>query len=274
MPPTRPPAVSGTFYPSLPARLRVDVTDYLVTASQLRRVPAIVAPHAGYMYSGATAGVVFGSVEIPETCIVIAPNHTGLVSARRGGSVLTSSEYRTPLGDLKLDAELADALVRSAGGLLEDDPAAHLNEHAVEVMLPFLQVRRPDVAIVPIICAWSDWDRCAELARAIFAAVDRRTDVLVVASSDMNHYEPADITEQKDQRALEQVIELDGRALLHVTEQYEISMCGRIPTATACEYARLRGKRKGEVIAYSHSGLVNQDHRRVVGYAGVLLGVD
>ena len=274
MSPTRPPAVSGTFYPSLPARLRVDVTDYLVAPPRVRRVPAIVAPHAGYMYSGATAGVVFGSVEIPATCIVIAPNHTGLVAARRGGSVLTSSEYRTPLGDVKLDADLADALIHEARGLLEDDPAAHLNEHAVEVMLPFLQVRSPDVAIVPIICAWSDWDRCAELARAIFSAVDRRTDVLVVASSDMNHYEPADVTEKKDHLALEKVIELDGRALLEVTERHAISMCGRIPTATACEYARLRGKRVGEVIAYSHSGLVNQDHRRVVGYAGVLLGVD
>jgi len=274
MSPTRPPAVSGTFYPSLPGRLRVDVTDYLVTPPHPRRVPAIVAPHAGYMYSGATAGVVFGSVEVPATCIVVAPNHTGLVAARRGGSVLTSSEYRTPLGDVKLDDELADALIRASGGLLEDDPAAHLNEHAVEVMLPFLQVRHPGVRIVPIICAWSDWERCAELARAIFSAAGPRADVLVVASSDMNHYESAEVTEKKDHLALERVIELDGRGLLDVTESHDISMCGRIPTATACEYARLGGKRAGEVIAYSHSGLVNNDHRRVVGYAGVLLGVD
>ena len=274
MSPTRPPAVSGTFYPSLPARLRLDVTTYLGSTTAPRQVPAIVAPHAGYMYSGPTAGIVFGAVEIPATCIVIAPNHTGLVAARRGGSVLTSSGYRTPLGDVTLDGALAEFLVREAGGLLEDDPAAHLNEHAVEVMLPFLQVRNPGVAIVPIICAWSDWERCAELARAIVSATGNRADVLVVASSDMNHYESADVTEKKDHLALERVVELDGRGLLETTERHDISMCGRIPTATACEVARLRGKRRGEVIAYAHSGLVNQDHRRVVGYAGVLLGVD
>ncbi len=271
--PRRAPAVSGTFYPANPARLRADVETYLGAArASPRRALAVIAPHAGYVFSGATAGLVFATVRVPATCIVLAPNHTGDVGVQSGGGVLFASEYETPLGAVAVDTDLGGRLLRAAPALLGEDAIAHAQEHSLEVILPFLQMRRPDVKIVPIVIAWSEWEESRVLAEAIAAVVGDRDDVLVVASSDMNHFESAVVTRAKDSLALERVTALDGKGLLALTREREITMCGRIPAAIACEYARLRGGRAGEVIAYSHSGLVNGDEKRVVGYAGVVLG--
>jgi len=271
---TREPAVAGSFYPSNPERLRAEVIELLAPATRDRKAVALVAPHAGYVYSGRTAGLVLGAVEIPAHCIVLAPNHTGRLSAPQGGSLLSSLEYRTPLGRLRTDSALVDAILEAAGDLIADDPAAHAKEHAVEVILPFLQVLRTDVSIVPIVLAWPDWERTSRLAAAIARAVGKRDDVLVIASSDMNHYEPASVSEPKDRAALKPLLELDGEGLLDTTHRLSVSMCGRIPAACAAEYARLRGKKVAELVDYRHSGLVNGDNDHVVGYAGVLLGVD
>jgi AmmeMemoRadiSam system protein B len=232
-----------------------------------------MAPHAGHRYSGVTAGALFGAVVVPLTCIVLAPNHTGRCRAREGGSILLSRRYQTPLGEMATDVELGDRLVAAAAGLLEDDPSAHAEEHAVEVVLPFIQVANPASRLVPIVLGWGDWPRCERLASALHTAIGARADVLVVASSDMNHYAPADVTRRKDALALARLEALDGAGLLETTERERISMCGRIPAACACQMARLAGSTTGEVIAYSHSGAVSGDRDRVVGYAGVLLGV-
>ena len=271
---TRTPAVSGMFYPSLPARWRADVRGYLGEDKVARRAVGLVSPHAGYTYSGHTAGSVFAAVHVPATCIVLAPNHTGRRTAKSGGSILLSKAYRTPLGDLSLDDTLGEALVLGADGLLQEDEVAHSEEHAVEVVLPFIQSRNDQSRVVPIVIGWTDWERTAALARVMHAAVGERADVLVVASSDMNHYEPAEVTADKDSLALERLIELDGEGLLEIARAQSISMCGRVPAACACELARLRGRTRGEVVAYSHSGVASGDNNRVVGYAGVLLGVD
>ena len=271
---TREPAVAGSFYPSNPERLRAEVSDLLAPATRDRTAVALVAPHAGYVYSGRTAGLVLGAVEIPSHCIVLAPNHTGRLSAPQGGSLLSSREYRTPLGPIRTDSSLVDAILEAAGDLVADDPDAHAREHAVEVILPFLQVLRKDVCIVPIVLAWPDWERTSRLAAAIARAVGKRDDVLVIASSDMNHYEAATISEPKDRAALEPLLALDGESLLETTHRLSVSMCGRIPAACAAEYARLRGKTRAELVEYRHSGLVNGDNSHVVGYAGVLLGTD
>lgn len=271
---TREPAVAGSFYPYSPERLRADVTELLAPATRDRTAVALVAPHAGYVYSGRTAGLVLGAAEIPPHCIILAPNHTGILAAPQGGSLLRSLEYRTPLGVVRTDNALVDAILDAAGDLIADDPAAHAKEHGVEVLLPFLQVLRADVSIVPIVLAWPDWERTSRLAAAIARAVGKRDDVLVIASSDMNHYESAALSEPKDRAALKPLLALDGEGLLDVTHDLSVSMCGRIPAACAAEYARLRGKRRGDLVDYRHSGLVNGDNEHVVGYAGVLLGVD
>ena len=271
---TRDPAVAGSFYPSTPDRLRSEVAELLAPATRDHRAVALVAPHAGYVYSGRTAGLVLGAIEIPPHVVVIAPNHTGRLTAAQGGSMLRSREYRTPLGTLAIDPSLADAILVAAGDLIADDPTAHAREHAVEVILPFLQLLRKDVSIVPIVLAWSDWDRTARLAAVLARAIGARDDVLVIASSDMNHYESAAISEPKDRAALTPLLALDGKQLLETTQRLGVSMCGRIPAACAAEYAKLRGKTRALLVDYRHSGLVNGDNEHVVGYAGVLLGTD
>jgi AmmeMemoRadiSam system protein B len=224
------------------------------------------------MYSGATAGAAFGAVEVPATCIILAPNHTGRALAREGGSLLVDTAYRTPLGDVEPDASLGTALRERAEPLLVEDPVAHAEEHGVEVLLPFLQMRNESLRVVPLVLGWSDWERTRRLARAIHDVIGDRDDVLVVASSDMNHYETAAASADKDTAALERIVALDGEGLLDITEQRHISMCGRVPVACALEIARLGGDTSVEIVGYSHSGLVNGNNDRVVGYAAALIG--
>jgi AmmeMemoRadiSam system protein B len=265
--------VSGSFYPSNAAQLRTDVDAYLSTGAAPRPVPAMMVPHAGYIYSGSVAGAVFAAAEIPATCIVLGPNHTRRTAAPRGGSVLLERPYTTPLGPLGIDIELGKAIARLAHGLLSEDAKAHQTEHSVEVVLPFAQRRNATVRIVPIVMAFDDWARTSELAAAIVEAIGPRTDVLVIASSDLNHYESAEVTEQKDALALEAIGALDGERLLMTTRAQQITMCGRAPVACACEVAKRRGGTAAKLISHRHSGMVNNDMARVVGYAGVLLGL-
>ena len=271
--PSRTPAVSGTFYPALPGRLRADVRGFLEQGSTPpKRAVGILVPHGGYMYSGATAGAAFAAVEVPATCIILAPNHTGRGRARQGGSLLIDTAYRTPLGNVEPDAELGAELQRLAHPLLIEDPLAHAEEHGVEVLLPFLQMRNETVRVVPLVLGWDDWERTRRLAHVIHDLIKERADVLLVASSDMNHYEPAAACTDKDAVALERIVALDGQGLLEVTRARHISMCGRVPVACALEVARRAGLERAEVVGYSHSGLINGNHDRVVGYAAALIG--
>ena len=271
--PSRTPAVSGTFYPALPGRLRADVRGFLEQGtSPPKRALGILVPHGGYTYSGATAGAAFAAVEVPATCIILAPNHTGRGRARQGGSLLIDTAYRTPLGNVEPDAELGAEIQWRAHPLLIEDPLAHAEEHGVEVLLPFLQMCNEAVRVVPLVVGWDDWDRTRRLAQAIHDVIAGRDDVLLVASSDMNHYEPATASTDKDAAALERIVALDGEGLLEVTRTRHISMCGRVPVACVLELARLAGLKRAEVVGYSHSGLITGNHDRVVGYAAALIG--
>ncbi len=269
----RAPAVSGRFYPGTPAELERAVRDLLASggAAPPLAARAAVAPHAGYVYSGLTAAHVFARVEVPPVVVILAPNHTGVCRARGGVSLWEAGAFRTPLGDVPVDEGFARALLE-ASPLVGPDHAAHDGEHAVEVELPFLQVRRADVRIVPLVLAWDAWEGCSQLAEALARLVARWPEpVLLLASSDLNHYEPATTSERKDRRALDAVSALDGAELLARCRRERISMCGRAPAATAIAAARLLGAARGEVVHYSHSGLVTGDDDAVVGYGGVLI---
>jgi AmmeMemoRadiSam system protein B len=269
--PTRHPAVGGTFYPSLPGRLRADLRTYMSKALTPRSAHAVLAPHPALLYGGHVGGAVFGALQVPDTVVVLSPNHTGRGTAIEGGSILLGRAYRTPLGDVQPDLAFGHALIERAAPLLVEDLVAHSEEHGIEVLLPFLQMRNPRVSIVPIIVGWKDWPRSRSLAAAIAETAAMR-DVLVVASSDLTHYESAVEAEAKDSLALDQIVALDGEGLFREVALHRISMCGVAATATACEYARLRGATEGQLVAYSHSGIVNGDSHRVVAYAGALLG--
>jgi MEMO1 family protein len=274
----RPPAVSGRFYPSDPAELRATVATLLADArrslgpSPAAPVRAVIAPHAGFIYSGPTAAAAFVRVTVPGLVIILAPNHTGISEAKSGVSLWEEGAFRTPLGDVPVDAEAARALREISNGFVAVDHDAHRAEHAVEVALPFLQLLRADVRIVPLVIAWDAWD-AARLLGEILArlATAAGEPVLLLASSDLNHYEPANVTEQKDAQALEAVRALDGAELLARCKREQISMCGRGPAATVLAAALALGARRAEVVDYRHSGWVSGDNARVVGYAGVLI---
>jgi len=264
-------AVAGLFYPGQRAQLAGAVQS-LLAAAAAEALPAVaaIAPHAGYVYSGRTAAEVFARLEVPRRCVVIAPNHTGVCEAAQGGSACALGSFVTPAGEVPVDERAAEALIARCD-LLEDDPAAHAREHAVEVELPFLLERRPDLQIVPLVIAWSDWPRTRRLGEAL-AEVVRTSEgpTLLLASSDMNHYESAAVAARKDALALAEVERLDGEKLLEVTRRHEVTMCGRVPAAAVLHAARLLGAAKAEVVHYSHSGMVTGDDAAVVSYAGVI----
>jgi len=210
-------------------------------------------------------------VALPALIVILAPNHTGVCRAPGGASLWEDGAFRTPLGDVPVDAPCAAAL-RAASPLVGHDHDAHRGEHAIEVLLPFLQVLRPDARIVPLVLAWDAWDRASELGNALASVVREAAEpILLVASSDLNHYEPAAVTEQKDARALEAVTALDGAELLARCRRERISMCGRGPAAVVIAAARALGATRADVVDYRHSGWVSGDDSQVVGYGGVVI---
>jgi AmmeMemoRadiSam system protein B len=270
--PVRHPAVAGRFYPGDPESLRQEATSYLSQSSFTQETPVraigCIAPHAGYMYSGHVAGAVFSSVEVPQTCIVMCPNHTGMGQAL---SMMSQGRWETPLGDVPIDADLAADLKRRFPAL-EEDSAAHRAEHGAEVELPFLQLRQPELRFVPIALGTGRFAVLEQLGNAIADAIaDRNEPVLIVASSDMNHYESDTLTRIKDQRALEKILTLDARGLHEVVTQQEISMCGYGPAVAMLTAASKLGAKSAQLVKYATSGDVSGDRDMVVGYAGVVI---
>jgi AmmeMemoRadiSam system protein B len=188
-----------------------------------------------------------------------------------GASLVARGAFRTPLGDVPVAEDLARALLDTEP-LLGDDPDAHRDEHAVEVELPFLQRLRPDAHIVPIVLAFADWEPCRALGDTLARVVRRWPEpVLLLASSDLNHFEAAFVAERKDAHALAAVEALDGAELLDRCEREDISMCGRAAAATVLAAATSLGATHAAVVDYRHSGAVSGDLDRVVGYGGVVI---
>lgn len=266
----RRPAVAGRFYPGNADDLRSEAQAYLSGSRTAQIVPAIgcIAPHAGYMYSGHVAGAVFAHIAIPQCCIVLCPNHTGVGHPL---AIMSEGAWETPLGPVPIDTELAVSL-KTRFPALEDDAAAHRAEHAAEVELPFLQLLRPELRFVPIALGTRQYDVLAGLGEAIAQVVSAEKDPpLILASSDMNHYESDAVTRAKDHRAIERILSLDPRGLHEVVTQQEISMCGLGPAVVLLTAARRLGATSAELIRYATSGDISGDRQMVVGYAGIVI---
>lgn len=208
---------------------------------------------------------------IPGLVVILAPNHTGVCEVKGGVSLWEAGAFRTPLGEVPIDERCAAALLADSS-LVGIDHDAHRAEHAVEVELPFLQMLRSDVRIVPLVIAWDAWEPARLLGEILAKLVQAAGEpVLLLASSDLNHYEPAAVSEKKDAQALEAVAALDGAELLACCKRERISMCGRGPVAVVLAAARALGAKRAEVVDYRHSGWVSGDNGRVVGYAGVVI---
>jgi len=262
----RKPAVSGMFYDSDPARLRRMVRGFIKDEPKTEALGVIV-PHAGYIYSGAVAGVVYSRITPRETYILLGPNHTGLGPA---ASMMCRGEWETPLGAMKIDQRLASSLL-GGSELLEEDTQAHLREHSIEVQLPFLQILGGGT-FIPITLMGIDYQGCEKVASAIVEAVkacDRP--VLIVASSDMTHFESRESAERKDRLALDRVEALDPEGFYETIRRYRISMCGYIPATIMLIAAKALGAARAAVVRYATSGDVTGDMDQVVGYAGVIV---
>ncbi len=264
------PAVAGKFYPADSRELRSEIESFTRSAenAEQKKVRALgcVAPHAGYVYSGGVAGAVYARLELPARYVILCPNHTG-----RGEplAIMSTGAWRTPLGDVPVDEELASDL-KGRFSLLAEDEAAHRFEHALEVQLPFLQVLHPNFRFVPIAVGSSHYEVLSALGIAIASAIrDAGEEILVIASSDMNHYESDSVTRVKDRRAIDQILELNPRGLYDVVREEKISMCGYGPTVAMLTAALRLGAQKAELLQYATSGDVSGDRDKVVGYAGM-----
>ena len=269
----RQPAVAGRFYPANPSTLLADVRSYL-SPNQIQ-VSAIgcIAPHAGYMYSGLVAGSVYARMKIPRRCIVLCPNHTGLGHPL---AIMSEGTWNTPLGAIPIDSTLAAAIQKQFPALTEDTESQH-REHAIEVQLPFLKVQQSNLSFVPITLGIGRFEILEQLGEAIAAvikdnAVRNQGDrILIVASSDMNHYESDEITRIKDHKAIRPILALDARGLFDVVRVENISMCGFGPAVTMITAAKRVGATSAELAQYATSGDVSGDLESVVGYAGIVI---
>ena len=235
--------------------------------SKPRNIVGLICPHAGYMYSGPVAASAFYQLAIdgkPDAVVLMGPNHTGYGSAL---SMMRQGAWQTPLGNVEIDTALADQ-IKAETSVIDIDEVAHRYEHSIEVQLPFLQFLYGDkFKIVPICFLMQDYDSAVEVGRALEEALDA-TNTVVIASSDMTHYEPAKKAAEKDQAALKAVTDLDAKRFYETVEAQNITACGYAPITALVTYAK-GVCAKAELLNYHSSGDVTGDHSSVVGYAAV-----
>ncbi|MCX5711580.1 MAG: AmmeMemoRadiSam system protein B [Candidatus Omnitrophica bacterium] len=266
----RMPAVAGKFYPAGEKKLREEIASFVKGAAQKTNAIACVLPHAGYMYSGAVAGATVASLEVKEKIILLGPNHTGYGVPF---SIMTEGVWQTPLGKLKIDSDFAAKLLQRSE-ILEEDSEAHLDEHCLEVELPFLQYFKNDFEFVPIVIASQAIVNLKKLGEEIASQIIESgisCKTLIITSSDMTHYEPQADAETKDRAAIEAMLELNEDKLANRVTSMNISMCGYAPVVSAIVAAKILGAKKARLIKYQTSGDTTGDTESVVGYAGVII---
>ncbi|HEY7528369.1 MAG TPA: AmmeMemoRadiSam system protein B [Candidatus Deferrimicrobiaceae bacterium] len=260
------PAVAGQFYPGTARELELEVRRLTRDLPDRIHARGIVVPHAGYVYSGAVAGEVFSSVEIPGRLVIFCPNHTGLGA---DAAVMSRGAWKMPWGDAPIDEELAGRLL-AASPVLSEDRSAHSREHSLEVQLPFVRRFRTDFRFVPIALGRLSLPDCRSLGEAVAGVLrEEPTPPLLIASSDMTHYEPDAIVRKKDEKAISRILALDPEGLYRTVRSERITMCGVIPATVMLFAALSLGAREARLIKYATSGEVSGDYGQVVGYAGL-----
>ncbi|HHD56933.1 MAG TPA: AmmeMemoRadiSam system protein B [Desulfobulbaceae bacterium] len=261
------PVVADRFYPGDPTVLRQTLTELIPSGKTARPAHAVIAPHAGYVYSGAVAGETFARVQIPETVILLGPNHHG-----RGGPIaLGTEDWAMPMGTVPFAVDLAAAIIQNSKIIAEDN-SAHQYEHSLEVQVPFLQYFQDRLSIVPIVVSHISYEQCRQAARDIARAVKAFADpVLLVASTDMTHYESREDASAKDHLALGYILALDPQGLYNTVVTNRISMCGIIATTITLLAAMELGAEYAELVRYTDSGEASGDTDQVVGYAGLVI---
>jgi MEMO1 family protein len=262
-------AVAGRFYPSNPAELTALIHKYIEIdpGKSPIAVKACLVPHAGYIYSGHVVGAVLARISLPRKILVLGVRHYP-----RGEqlAILSSGAWRTPLGDAPVDEELAEAL-KKACPLLREDSVAHSAEHSLEVQLPFLQVLRSDFTFVPVALGTVQFESLVEVGEAIGRVLkESNEDVLLLTTSDLNHYEDDATTRVKDGKAIDQLLALEPRGLYDACRKEAISMCGLGPAVAMLTALNALSTKKTELVKYATSADISGDRSAVVGYAGMI----
>jgi AmmeMemoRadiSam system protein B len=271
-------AVAGSFYPSVKSELSSMVNDCYLhplgpghappAPSRDASIVAVVSPHAGYEYSGPIAAHSYLHVSClrdPDLIVIVAPNHYGVGS---GVATFRDGEWETPLGRMKVDEDAALRLVHDSG-IVVFDPEAHRIEHSLEVQLPFLQqIYGDSVPILPISLLFQDIETARTVAGSLVKVVEGRKAVLV-ASSDLTHYEPAAAAREKDTALIDQVERMDVGSFYSTLDRLQVTACGFGAIATVMEASRALGLKKGELLKYATSGDTTGDNNQVVGYASL-----
>lgn len=261
--PLRTPAVAGSFYPGSRNSLLSKVSAYCPTMQNASPAYAIISPHAGYVYSGSLAGSVFARTVIPNTLVMLCPNHTGMGSR---ASVWPGGSWLTPLGEVNVDSEVAELLIDTVP-FFEADTKAHLREHSIEVLLPFVQHRNPAAKIVPVSISLRGLDQLLEAGVSLANAL-MGTDVLLVGSTDMTHFESVSAAAAKDEPALRAIMALDPEALYRHVIDNRVTMCGVLPVTLLLKAISAMGAKNAVQVGYTHSGIASGDNSEVVAYAG------
>ncbi len=264
----RQPAVAGQFYPDNIDALTTMLTEFCPQIIPKAVVPGIMVPHAGYIYSGAIAGQVYDRVEIPDRIILLGPNHHGI---GHPGAVYATGSWLTPLGEILIDERLAATLLEVSPEL-QADTTAHRLEHSLEVQVPFIQYLNKQAKLVPICLGQQPLDHLLAIGESVAAVVQNSPEpILIIASTDMTHFESAESALRKDRMALDCVEQLDAEGLFRTVAEQRISMCGFMPTVVMLKAAALLGAAQCEIVIYGNSGDVTHDYNDVVAYAGALV---
>jgi AmmeMemoRadiSam system protein B len=275
----RSPAVAGSWYAGTPNRLRKQIEELFihrlgpgslptVVKEGPRNLVGLVVPHAGYLASGPVAAHAYYHLAKdgkPDVMVIFGPNHTGYGSAL---SIMNEGAWRTPLGDVEVDTETTNKILR-ASDIIDVDDRAHVYEHSIELQLPFLQyLYGSEFRFVPVCFMMQDLESSREVGKAVAAALKGKNG-LVIASSDMTHYEPQERAEKKDRMAIDAALKMDEEQYYHTVEDYGISTCGYGPTIAAITATKELGAKKAELLCYKTSGDILGDRSAVVGYASI-----
>ena len=264
----REPVVAGQFYSADASSLKKELSSFIPDVKNKTNAIGIVSPHAGYLYSGKIAGEVLASTKPKKTYVIIGPNHTG-----RGKpfGIDTRSAWKTPLGEIKINSKLTNAIL-SKSKYLKEDSSSHDYEHSIEVQLPFLQLLSPEFTFVPICVATGPKEVYYDIASDIAESIkELNIDTAIIASSDMTHYEDHDSAKKKDMMAIDKILSLDIDGFLDTIEKYEITACGFAPISIMLKVSSLLGGKKTKLVSYCTSGDISGDYSAVVGYAGIII---
>ncbi len=273
------PAVAGSWYAGTSDRLHQQLKELFThqmgpgslpspIRERSRNIVGLVVPHAGYMASGPIAAHAYHYLSNdgkPEVIVIFGPNHTGRGSAL---SIMNEGLWRTPLGDVEIDTKTANRIVE-ASNIIDIDDRAHVYEHSIELQLPFLQyLYGSRFKFVPICFMMQDLVSSREVGKAVASVLNGKNG-LIIASSDLTHYEPQERAEKKDQIAIDAALVMDEEKYYNSVESHGISTCGYGPVIAAITTSKELGAKKAELLCYGTSGDVLGDHSAVVGYASI-----